>query len=442
MFFTNPNSQMRNAARGWLELADKIRHYRRDQMSDITLLDLRLKTEALRARVREKADAARLKLAIEELEPVLARTGGRIYPRSGTTEWVEFLVVGLILILTVRQFFFQPFQIPTNSMWPSYNGMVPEVHATPADEPGAIARALRYFTLGASAFRVDAPVDGEILIPVEQHPAPKTGRTWLVFPQPQLTYDLYVDGPNGAVKVPLSVPKDFDFNLVLRDAFASQLAGIDESPGSQEVKNSIVWRELDDAWGRKMQFIRTGKRVRAGERVLSFDIISGDRLLVDRMSYHFVRPSVGEGFVFHTTNIPGTVDRAGNHIESYYIKRLVGLPGDTLQIRPPVLYRKAANGDSLAPITGAQAFYDNNNQTGRYRGYTNPNFHTDPRYGARYLTSPEKTFTVSNNGYFALGDNSNNSADSRYFGEVPKKDAVGRPIWVFYPFGKHWGPAR
>ena len=108
------------------------------------------------------------------------------------------------------------------------------------------------------------------------------------------------------------------------------------------------------------------------------------------------------------------------------------MPGDTLQIRPPVLYRNGA------PITGARAFYDNNNRVGKYRGYTN----TDPRNPGILLTSPEQTHTVTKNGYLALGDNSNDSADSRYWGEVPKKDVTGRPLWVFYPFGSHWGPPR
>ena len=44
--------------------------------------------------------------------------------------------------------------------------------------------------------------------------------------------------------------------------------------------------------------------------------------------------------------------------------------------------------------------------------------------------------------YYALGDNSYNSQDGRYWGFVPAKDVVGRPIFVYYPFSRHWGPAR
>lgn len=426
-FLTSPDKQMRDNARNWLDVADRVHNYRRDQMNDATLLDLRQKTETLRARVREKADAAKLKLAIEELEPVLARAGGRIYPHNSIREWIEFFVVAGILLIGARQFFFQPFKIPTNSMWPTYNGMVPEVHATPADEPSVGAALFRTIALGASAHRVDAPADGEIMIPIINRGAPlatpSKGRQWLVFPQKQQRYYLVVGGQTVSV----SVPEDFDMSWTLKDSFAPTETDfahmLRRAADAGRITRGRV--TLDDGSEGEVAMMRTGKYVKAGERALSFDIIAGDQLFVDRMSYHFVRPKVGSGFVFRTTNIPGTLDRNGNHIDSYYIKRLAGVPGDKLEIRNGVLYRNGA------PITGAQAFYDNAARNGRYRGYQN--------YG---LLDVGKVHAVSENGYMALGDNSYNSSDSRYWGEVPRKDAVGRPLWVFYPFSSHWGPAR
>ena len=44
--------------------------------------------------------------------------------------------------------------------------------------------------------------------------------------------------------------------------------------------------------------------------------------------------------------------------------------------------------------------------------------------------------------FFAMGDNSPNSADGRVWGFVPAMDVVGRPLFVYYPFTSHWGPAR
>jgi signal peptidase I len=177
-----------------------------------------------------------------------------------------------------------------------------------------------------------------------------------------------------------------------------------------------------DVNGGRYRLIRTGKTVRAGERVMAFDILTGDQLFVDRMSYHFVRPSVGSGFVFRTGNIEGIFRTYG---DQYYIKRLVGVPGDTLEIKEHTLMRNGA------PITGAAAFDKNAKQQDNYVGYRNEG-----------LLARDAKITIKPNEFFAMGDNSANSADGRYWGTVPAKDVVGRPIFVYYPFTRHWGPAR
>jgi signal peptidase I len=70
-----------------------------------------------------------------------------------------------------------------------------------------------------------------------------------------------------------------------------------------------------------------------------------------------------------------------------------------------------------------------------YRGYGNA-------AGSAYLSNSSSTFTVPAHGYFALGDNSYNSADSRYWGIVPEEDLVGRGFLVYWPFNRHWGLIR
>jgi signal peptidase I len=49
---------------------------------------------------------------------------------------------------------------------------------------------------------------------------------------------------------------------------------------------------------------------------------------------------------------------------------------------------------------------------------------------------------VPAHGYFALGDNSYNSYDSRYWGPVPEENLVGRGLLVYWPFNHHWGLIR
>jgi signal peptidase I len=62
--------------------------------------------------------------------------------------------------------------------------------------------------------------------------------------------------------------------------------------------------------------------------------------------------------------------------------------------------------------------------------------------GDRYAIPLQQEYTVTPGHYFAMGDNSANSFDSRGWGEVPAKDVVGKPLFILHPFTSHWGPAK
>ena len=426
-FFASREKKMRENAGNWLELADKVYHYRRDVLPAAEIAELQSRMGELRALLKERVGAEKLKLGIERLEEILQRTGGAIYPKSALVENVEFFLVAAIVILGIRTYFVQPFKIPTNSMWPTYNGMTSEVYGSRAAEPSAPAVAARLAAFGAWPHRLDAPADGEVLVPIfgrerRGYVTCKTvpGKSWLVIPTQVREYTLVVGNRPVSVKLPM----DFDFDWTVYDAFFSS-----EGPYSSEKLGAIIQRQ-DKAHqivsvtidGEQLACIRTGKMVRAGERVLSFDELTGDQLFVDRLSYHFIRPNVGSGFVFRTGNIPNIAQRYG---DQYYIKRLVGTPGDQIEIKGPALYRNSQ------PITGSSAFAANAQRIDRYTGYV-----------AMGLLAPRELVTVPKNSYLALGDNSSNSEDGRYWGFVPAKDVVGRPMFVYYPFTRHWGPGR
>lgn len=426
-FFASQEKKMRENAGNWLELADKVYHYRRDVLTPAQIGELQSCSAELKEMLRERAGPEKLKLGIVRVEDVLRRTGGAIYPKTALIENIEFFLVAAIVILGIRTYFVQPFKIPTNSMWPTYNGMTPEVFKTPAEEPGKLAVAARLVAFGAWPHRVDAPADGEILVPVGGEARSiinckvVPGRSWLILPTQLREYTLLM----GEKEVKIRVPMDFDFDWAVYDAFFSQ----PNRPYSgqallTELQRRVNAGEFEERTvnGQRLKCVRTGRKVRAGERAFSFDELTGDQLFVDRMSYHFIRPKVGSGFVFRTGNIPDIANQAG---DQYYIKRLAGVPGDKLQIQDSTLMRNGA------PITGSTAFTANSQRTDRYAGYQ-----------AIGLLSPGRTVTIENDRYFALGDNSGNSQDSRYWGFVPAKDVVGRPIMVYYPFNRHWGPAR
>jgi signal peptidase I len=336
---------------------------------------------------------------------------------------VEFFLVAALVILGLRTYVVQPFKIPTNSMWPTYNGMTPEAFTRRADEPGWFAQAARFVSFGAQTVRVDAPVGGEVLIPVAGSAGGRltlpfrevAGRTWLVLPTTLKEYTLLV----GDRPVTVRVPQDFDFEWAVRDCFFPNERPSHE-PGGVDLARVLARQGGTEP--SRVRFLRTGRNLKAGERVMAFDILTGDQLFVDRMSYHFIPPAVGSGFVFRTGNIEGLARSYG---DQYYIKRLVGVPGDTLEIKGFALQRNGA------PITGAAVFAGNARQEGNHVGY---------RYEG--LLRPGTQVKVGAGEYFALGDNSANSLDGRYWGTVPARDVVGRPILVYFPFTRHWGPAQ
>ncbi len=432
-FFASPEKKMRDNAGNWLEVAERVFRFRSDLMSAAEIDELQARRGELRAQVKERAPAEKLKLGIERLEDVLRRTGGAIYPKTALVENVEFFLVAAIVILGIRTYFVQPFKIPTNSMWPTYNGMTSEVFKTPADEPNVAAVAMRGVAFGAWPHRLDAPADGEVLIPLDG-PASRNriwaakvrGRSWLVIPTDVREYFLFV----GDRAVSVTLPWDFDFDWTIYEAFLGRGQPFTPTNHGLEIARREQAGEIETRFlgGRPVKCLRTGKRVRSGERILAFDELTGDQLLVDRMSYHFVPPSVGSGFVFRTGNIPGV---AATYGDQYYIKRLVGTPGDRLELRAPGLLR---NGQ---PIEGSTAFEGNATRSRNYLGYEHP-----PRMRPDGRLKPGEILEVPKDSYFAMGDNSPNSEDSRYWGFVPGADVVGRPVFVYYPFTRHWGPAR
>lgn len=400
--------KMRANAKNWLELAEKVYHYRRDVISEVLAAELQSQISNLRKMLKERTNAAKLKLGIEELEGVMRRTGGKIYPKSTVQEYVEFFLVAAIVVLGVRTYFVQPFKIPTNSMWPTYNGMTPQVYKDPAQTPGVAEQAFRFVAYGAQYKELKAADSGKIIVQVsvnsggKLHFEKKPGKKWGLFPAVVREYTFFT----GQEPVKLEVPEDFDFDWAFREAFGvsgEQL--VDLARRSRRGDYNFRWVELE-------------REAKQGQVLLAFDILTGDQLFVDRISYHFVPPTPGDGFVFRTGHITGI------GMDQYYIKRLVGVPGDKMEIREPVLYR---NGQ---PITGADAFAKNGRRESPYGGYRNIG-----------LLESGSVIEVPKDGFLALGDNSANSADSRYWGFVPRKDVVGRPLFIYYPFTKHWGPA-
>jgi len=183
-----------------------------------------------------------------------------------------------------------------------------------------------------------------------------------------------------------------------------------------------------------MQLHGLGASLKSGDRLARGALELGDHLFVDRTHLAFQEPHRGDVMVFITDGIRR--ENGDPLAGRFYIKRLVGVPGDTLKIGDGKLYVRepGAPGFRLVNETDAPGFRRIYSMKGGYHGYTHM-----PQ--AAVLTHNDDTFTVPAGEYFMLGDNSGFSLDSRFWKTVPRRNLVGRPLWVWWPFSRRWGVA-
>lgn len=126
---------------------------------------------------------------------------------------------------------------------------------------------------------------------------------------------------------------------------------------------------------------------------------NGDYLLVDELAYRFREPQRGEVLVFKYPIDP----------RSYYIKRIIGLPGERVVI----------DGRNIS-------VYD---ASGAKKELSEP-------YVARMSETGHEEFTVKEGEYFVMGDNRDFSYDSRRWGSVPSDDVIGLVRFRLWPITK------
>ena len=160
-------------------------------------------------------------------------------------------------------------------------------------------------------------------------------------------------------------------------------------------------------------------------------VMVGDHLLVDKLSY--APPgSISKYFLPYTEVKRGDiiVFRYPSNIQENYVKRVMGVPGDHLRVVNKVLY---LNGK---PLTEPY--------TQHVRDYIDPyadNFPSEPvgpvdQRGRAMLQEHvvNGEVVVPEGSYFAMGDNRDNSLDSRYWGFVPRENIIGKPLIIFWSY--------
>lgn len=427
--FSSQDRKLRKRIDEALHWATKIYNYRCDVLGEARcqqLLASRAKLEQQQQAWNKHApQPAGINGALEHLEQQLKLCGGRIYPINFWSDNAEVLWIAAFLALTIRAFFIQPFRIPTCSMFPSFSGMLTQLKPNTEKAPHFLIKPFRWLLTGAENYRYETPCNGFVQIPIfkptemaqnnshiryEVEYGREIGSLWFkhLLPKPYKVYILWV----GHSQIRIRVPFEFtDMEALLRKKFFPEYKSFSQLLQSPDL-NLQYSKE-------KGYYIQTENYAKKGDCCLHFDILCGDMVFVDRLTYHFRRPKVGEAIVFRTGNIPLL------YKDLYYIKRLAGTPGDVLSIRGHQLFC------NNKPATGSSAFENNNQRRGIYPGYVPSG-----------LLEEHKHKTVSEHYFFALGDNSPFSYDSRYWGEVPEKDVLGKAMFVLHPVSWRWGRAE
>lgn len=433
--------KLRKIGKALLEASEKVELYRGDVLTKEALNEQLELADRVRAASKDRTmELTQVEVLLNQLHEVLVRNGGKIYPLTTGCDYTEMVVMAAIVAGSIRSFFLQPFKIPTNSMWPTYNGMTAEVRA--ADEPvPSLPMRLLEKVQWTWTYVIPAEATGEVGIPLSlvqtaydfrPELRPSEGRRFKdegIFGTGLLrssldSHDIYV----GSTRQAIVVPATFGFSTVLLRTYFPEEAKLqlpwqDADRWKVVIKKAIKENRIKN--GPFGPVLMTGKQANAGQTMLNFDILTGDMLFVDRMSYNFVDPARGDTFVFRTNNIP-RLSQDGQPSQDYYVKRLAGVPGQKLRV--------GAQGELFVDgkvVTSPEPMVLNS-QRAMDKGY----------YGYLAVGLLEQEYTVTTGHYFAMGDNSANSYDSRGWGEVPAQDVVGKPLFILHPFTSHWGPAK
>lgn len=376
MFFT---PRYVKEARQYCEAARRIVRYRLDLLTAKQVAAIEESIAALEKAARER-DSGAVKSRMSDLEKIV----GKAVPARSHAGWrenCEVLLVAIVIAAGVRAYLLEPFKIPTGSMQPTLNGVVGHMSSEPSPNP--LVRAFDFVVGGRTFVDVVAKQDDVVEKLVEE--SKLNYFTW--------TRVICESGATYTVFAPAAV---------VQSAFGIH--------------------------GRNPYNGAPGSIIKKGDPIARGYVDNGDFVLVNKLAYNFSFPARGDVFVFRTTGIAGIEDEPNFPKDlgsQHYIKRIGGLPGDTLRIIAPQLF---VNG-KLATEKG---FLRVMSCKDGYHGYTNP-----PQ--ALYLTGKDETVTVPAHFFFALGDNSRNSSDGRYWGFVPEMNVTGKAFVAFWPLTKHWG---
>ncbi|MBD2510270.1 MULTISPECIES: signal peptidase I [unclassified Nostoc] len=135
-----------------------------------------------------------------------------------------------------------------------------------------------------------------------------------------------------------------------------------------------------------------------------------DKIIVDKLKYKFADPQRGDIVVFSPTK-----ELQKEQYQDAFIKRVIGLPGEQVQLRDGKVYINNKPLPETNYLSSGQSTVINVCQSGPQPPFL------------------EKPQTIPDDSYLVLGDNRNNSYDGRCWGVVPRQNIIGRAVVRFWP---------
>jgi signal peptidase I len=380
----------------------------------------------LQKALRDGVDTTTLKKQMEKLEQV-ANKWLKPYPHPAIRENVEVLLVALAVALAIRTFFVQPFKIPTGSMQPTLYGVTSLPDFSPiyqqirdgsADKPKIQAEMkaqLDSVTIPTGWQRVKDWFHGISYVHVV---AQNDGELEAVNPPIRfLIFNIKQTIVIGGVEQTIWFPPDY---------------------GEQTLVSRAALFPRNDFF--------PGHYYHKGDDVVKIAVNAGDHLFVDRLTYNFRKPQRGEIIVFETAGIPEAM-RDVYHIpaDEFYIKRLVALPGERVQIGDD--RHLIINGQPLDASTphfeNVYGFNPNkpphdSQFSGHVNGTVDSKYNLIPNL-APLFPDAKAVYTNGDDSYMVMGDNTCNSLDSRTWGSFPAEYVIGKSFFVYWPITERFG---